>query len=144
VATISGLEAVATLLAVVCEITGMRFAAVVQVTGGTWIARAVHDDACRRLSLGDDLAVVAALRFESLATDAPIIIEHASLDLHYRAHPVSSLFQIESFLSMPIVLGSKQNFGILCAFDSHPATISQPHIVSMLHAFCGVDFLAAR
>jgi signal transduction histidine kinase len=138
VATISRLEAVPTLLSVLCESTGMHFAAVVQVTGGSWIACAVQDDAHRHVRPGDDLAVDAGLRFESLATHAPIIIEHASIDPHYRAHPVSSLCQIESFLSVPIVLGNNQHFGILCAFDSHPAKVSQSHIVSMFTRFAAL------
>ena len=137
-ATISRLEAVPTLLAVLCESTGMRFAAVVQVTGDSWIACAVQDDAQRNIKPGDELAIDAALRSESFMTHAPIIVEHASIDPHYRAHPVSPLFQLESFLSVPIILGNSQHFGILCAFDSNPAKVAQPHLVSMFTRFAAL------
>jgi len=135
VATMNRLEAVPTLLAVLCESTGMRFAAVVQVVGDTWTACAVQDDAHRNVRPGDDVAVAAALGVESLATHAPIVIEQASIDPRYRVHAVSSLFQIESFVSVPIVLGNNRPFGILCAFDSNPAKVSQPYIVSMFTRF---------
>lgn len=138
VAAISRVEAVPTLLAVLCESTGMRFAAVVQVSGGVWTACAVRDDACRHVVPGDVLAVDAALHLESLPTHAPIVIEQASIDPHHRAHAVSSLLQIESFLSVPIVLENNQHFGILCAFDSNPARVSQPHIVSMSTRFAAL------
>ena len=134
-AGIRRLDAVPTLLKVLCETTGTSFAAVVQVTGDAWIACAVQDDAHRHIRPGDDLVVEAALSFEALATHAPIIIEHASIDPDYRANPVSSVLQIESFMSVPIVLGDNQHFGILCAFDSKPAKVSQPHIVSMFTRF---------
>jgi signal transduction histidine kinase len=138
VAMVKRLDAVPTLLSVLCESNGMRFAAVAQVTAGTWIACAVHDDTQWHVRPGDDLAFDASQRFETLATHTPIIVEHASYDPHYRAHPLSELFQIESFMSVPILWGNGQHFGILCAFDSEPAKVSQRHIVSMFTRFAAL------
>lgn len=44
VAAIRRIDAVPTLLKVLCEMTGLRFAAVARVTGKTWTACAVRDD----------------------------------------------------------------------------------------------------
>ena len=43
VAAIAGIDAVPTILDVVCRTTGMRFAAVARVTEDRWIACAVRD-----------------------------------------------------------------------------------------------------
>ena len=57
IAAVTRIEAVPTLLQVLCEITGMRFSAVARVTDGTWTACAVQDGIGFGMSRGDQLDV---------------------------------------------------------------------------------------
>jgi hypothetical protein len=97
VAAIGRIEAVPTLLAVLCEATGMRFAVVARVTDTTWTACAVQDDIHLGVKPGGELAVNTTLCFESSASRKPIVIEHASVDPCYHTHHVPKLYRIESF-----------------------------------------------
>ncbi len=123
VAAIGRIDAVPTLLAVLCEVTGMRFAVVARVTDTHWTACAVQDDIHLGVKPGGELAVNTTLCFESRAARAPIVIEHASLDPHYRSHHVPKLYKIESYVSVPIILASGRYFGNLCALDPSPAKV---------------------
>jgi signal transduction histidine kinase len=138
VAAISRIDAVPTLLAVLCEITGMRFAAVARVTDATWTACAVQDEMRLGVKPGGQLDVNATLCFESRASRAPIVIEHASIDPHYHTHRVPKLYEIESYISVPIILAEGQYFGNLCALDPSPAKVAEPRIVSMFSRFAAL------
>src|SRR5450755_3284992 len=85
VAAISRIDAVPTLLEVLCEITGMRFAAVARVTGKIWTACAVRDDLHLGVNPGDPLTFRTNVAFESEASRTPIVIERASTDPRYCA-----------------------------------------------------------
>jgi signal transduction histidine kinase len=138
VAAVGRIDAVPTLLQVLCDITGMRFAVVAQVTDTTWTACAVKDDIQLGVSPGSQLAASTTLCFESRAARAPIVIEHASVDPRYRAHPVPKLYQIESYVSVPIILADGRYFGNLCALDPSPARVAEPRIVSMFNRFAAL------
>jgi signal transduction histidine kinase len=123
IAAISRIDAVPTLLAVLCEVTGMRFAAVARVTDTRWTACAVQDDIHLGVKPGGELAVATTLRLESRAARAPIVIEHASVDPHFRTHHAPKLYKIESYVSVPIILAGGRYFGNLCALDPSPAKV---------------------
>jgi len=135
VAAVSRIDAVPTLLAVLCETTGMGFAAVAQVSDSGWTACAVHDDISLGVKPGQRLAVNPTLCFESRASRAPIVIEHASTDPHYCTHRSPNVYPLESYVSVPIILAKNRYFGSLCAFDPSPAKLSEPRIVSMFSRF---------
>ena len=130
--------AVPHLLRVLCETTGMGFAAVARVTQETWIACAVADDIGFGLSPGGHLDVNTTLCLESRAARAPIVISQASTDPAYRTHPTPRLYHIESYVSVPIVLASGRYFGNLCAIDPNPAPVSDPRVVSMFKRFADI------
>jgi signal transduction histidine kinase len=132
---VSKIEAVPTLLNVLCEITGMRFAAVARVTAASWTACAVKDDIAFGLTPGDQLDVNSTLCIEVRAARAPIVIEHASADERYRHHHTPQRYGIESYISVPIVLADGRYFGNLCAIDPAPAKLSEPRILSMFTQF---------
>ena len=137
VAAIGRIDAVPTLLAVLCEVTGMRFAVVARVTDTHWTACAVQDDIHLGVKPGGELAVHTTLCFESRAARAPIVIEHASVDPHYRRHHVPKLYKIESYVSVPIILANGYYFGNLCALDPSPAKVP-PRIVAMFTRFAAL------
>jgi len=134
VAAIGRIDAVPTLLAVLCETTGMRFAVVARVTGKIWTACAVQDDIQLGVRAGGQLALRTNLGFESQASRTPIMVEHASADPRYRTNADPKIYKIESFLSVPIFLPRGRYFGNLCALDPRPTKVAGPHILSMFNA----------
>ena len=135
IAAVSKLQAVPTLLEVLCETTGMRFAAVARVTEDTWTACAVKDDIGFGLAPGGQLDLATTLCIESKRSNAPIVIEQASTDTRYCNHPTPKLYKIESYVSVPIVLADGRYFGNLCAVDPAPAKVAEPKIISMFTRF---------
>src|SRR5450631_1894357 len=92
VRAVGRLSAVPTLLRVLCDSTGMGFAAVARVTEATWTACAVIDDIEVGVRPGGQLDVHSTLCMDSRATKSPIVIECASIDPRYDAHPSPKLF----------------------------------------------------
>ena len=135
---IGRIEVVPTLLAVLCETTGMRFSVVARVTDTTWTACAVQDEIEFGVKLGSQLAVNETLCSESRASRAPILIEHASVDPLYHSHPAMKLYAIESYISVPIILSNGRYFGTLCAIDPSPAKVTEPRILSMFTRFAAL------
>jgi signal transduction histidine kinase len=129
------ISAVPTLLRVLCETTGMGFAAVARVTDETWTACAVVDDIRFGLVPGGQLAISTTLCTESRAARAPVVIDRASTDPLYRSHHTPRIYGIESYVSVPIVLADGRYFGNLCAIDPAPAKVSNPRVISMFKRF---------
>jgi signal transduction histidine kinase len=138
VAAVGRIEAIPTLLKVLCESTGMRFAVVARVTASAWTACAVQDDIQFGLKPGDQLPVGTTLCKESRAARAPIVIEHASLHPLYGAHHTPKLYHLESYVTVPIILADGRYFGNLCALDPEPAKVAEPRIVSMFNRFAAL------
>jgi signal transduction histidine kinase len=138
VAAIGRIDAVPTLLAVLCETTGMRFAVVARVTGKIWTACAVQDDIQLGVRAGGQLALRTNLAFESQASRTPIVVEHASTDPRYRANADPKIYKIESYISVPIFLSGGRYFGNLCALDPRPIKVAGPHILSMFNRFAAL------
>ena len=138
VAAIGRIEAVPTLLQVLCDITGMRFVAVARVSDDTWTACAVQDSIGFGLAPGGQLELNTTLCKEVRETNVPIIIEHASDDTQYRTHHTPRTYGIESYISVPIVLPDDGYFGSLCAIDPLPAKLADPCILSMFTRFAAL------
>jgi signal transduction histidine kinase len=138
VAAIGRIDVVPTLLKVVCEITGMRFAVVARITDKTWIACAVKDDIHFGLEPGAQFPVDAASCLEALTSRHPLVIEHASIDPLYCRPLAPALHPIESCISAPIILANGRYFGNLSALDPSPAKIGEPRTVSMFEQFAAL------
>ena len=138
VAAIGRIDAVPTLLAVLCEITGMRFAVVARVTGKSWTACAVQDGIQLGVKPGGQLALRTNLDFESQASRAPIVVGHASTDPRYRANPDPKIYQIESYISVPIFLPGGRYFGNLCTLDPRPIEAAGSHILFTFNRFAAL------
>jgi len=135
VAAVGRIQAVPTLLRVLCDTTGMGFAAVARVSEETWTACAVQDDIAFGLKAGGQLDVHTTLCKEVRAARTPIVIDQASLDPVYCTHHTPRTYSIESYVSVPIVLADGAYFGNLCAIDPRPAKVSDPRIASMFARF---------
>ena len=134
-AAIASIDAVATLLEVVCRTTGLGFAAVARVTDDRWIACAVRDEIAFGLQPGGELKLATTLCNEVRATHAPIIIEHVAEDARYCGHPTPRMYGFQSYISMPILLRNGDFFGTLCAIDPKPAVLRTPQIEGMFRLF---------
>ena len=134
-ATVGRISVVPSLLRIVCETTGMRFAAVARVTDSSWTACAVRDDLGFGLDIGGQLELETTLCNEVRCVRTPIVIDQASTDPVYRNHPTPRIYGIESYISVPIIRPDGSYFGNLCAIDSRPATVSDPKILGMFMGF---------
>ncbi len=138
VAAIGRIVAVPTLLAVLCETTGMRFAVVARVTGRMWTACAVRDDIQLGVKPGGQLAFRTNLAFESEASRTPIVVQHASADPRYGTSGDPGVYHVESYISVPIFLTGGRYFGKLYALDPCPIELAGPHILAMFNRFAGL------
>lgn len=141
-AAIGRIDAVPRILKVLCQTTGMGFAAVARVTDSSWTACAVQDDIEFGLKPGSQLGIDTTLCKEAREARAPIVIDHASVDPVYGDHATPRLYGLESYISVPIVLADGVYFGNLCAVDPRPAKVSEPRIVELFMLFA--DLISAQ
>ena len=135
IAAIARISSVPSLLRIVCDNTGMRFAAVARVTDGTWTACAVEDQINFGLLPGGQLDVHTTLCKEARAARQPVVFDHASTDPTYATHHTPRQYNIESYISVPILRPNGEYFGNLCAIDPSPHQLANPKTVSMFQSF---------
>ena len=135
IAAIGVMEAVPRLLKVLCETTGMGFAAVARVTDDRWIACAVEDRVSFGLLPGGELPVATTLCHDVRCADAAIFIDHASQDPVFCTHHTPRIYQIESYASVPIRMPGGEYFGNLCAIDAKPHKLREPKVIAMFELF---------
>ncbi len=126
---VGSIEAVPTILDVVCRISGMGFAAVARVTEDRWVACRVKDGIAFGLEPGGELEVASTICHEIRQSRAPVVIEHVAEDAAYCDHPTPARYGFQSYVSMPIVLPDGTFFGTLCAIDPKPAHLDRPEVV---------------
>jgi signal transduction histidine kinase len=139
---IGRISAVPSLLRVICDFTGMGFAAVARVTEDDWTACAVLDLIGFGLRPGDHLAVETTLCVEARAARQAIAFDHASQDAVYRDHHTPRIYRIESYVSVPILRTDGTYFGNLCAIDREPRRVSDPRTLTMFKLFA--DLIALQ
>ncbi len=132
---ISRIEAVPRLLKVICESTGMGFAAVARVTDERWIACAVEDRVGFGLVPGGELPLESTLCHDVRSTDEAIFIDHASQDPVFCTHHTPRIYKIESYASVPIKLSDGEYFGNLCAIDAQPHKMREPRVIALFELF---------
>jgi signal transduction histidine kinase len=123
------------MLKMICDETGMGFAAVARVTDLSWTACAVHDNIDFGLKPGEQLELHSTLCCESRVARAPIIIDDFSTNAVYRGHHTSKIYKLGSYISVPIITPGGGYFGNLCAIDPRPARVSEPRVVRMFEVF---------
>ena len=135
IATIAAIEAVPTILEVVCRTTGMGFAAVARVTEDRWVACGVRDEIAFGLKAAGELKVETTICHEVRQAGTETVIDHVSSDPAFCNHPTPALYGFESYVSMPITLPDGTFFGTLCAIDPRPHRVNTPEIVGMFRMF---------
>ena len=132
---ISRIDAIPTLLEVVCRITKMRFAAVARVTEDRWIACSVRDDIQFGLVPGGELKVETTICNEVRQSHEAVVIDHVAADPTFCSHPTPAMYGFQSYISMPILLPNGALFGTLCAIDPAPARLNTPEVLGMFRLF---------
>lgn len=128
-------SAVPTILRILCDTTGMGFAAVARVSDQTWTACAVEDHIGFGLQAGAQLELATTLCVESRAARAPIVIENVAESDLYRDHHTPRIYGLQSYVSVPIVLGNGDYFGNLCCIDPRPAQLDRPGLLATFTAY---------
>jgi signal transduction histidine kinase len=139
---IARIEALPTILEVLCDLTGMRFAAVARVTESSWTACAIKDAISFGLPVGGQLPIATTLCLESKHLNEPIAISNASTDPKYCDHHTPRIYKIESYVSVPIVLQNGRYFGNLCAIDPAPADVNNPKVIGIFTRFASLIAMA--
>ena len=135
ISLINSIEAVPSILQVVCNATGMGFAAVARMTEGRWIACSVVDQIDLGLKPGEELKVETTISDKIRQSRQGVIIDHVGEDEINSGHPTLALYGIQSYISMPIILRDGSMFGRLCASDPKPHRLNVPGTVGMFKLF---------
>jgi len=132
---VNRIEAVPTILDVICRTTGMRFAAVARVTEARWIACGVLDEINFGLKPGGELKVETTICHEIRQSREAVIINNVAEDQQWCGHKTPALYGFQSYISMPIILADGSFFGTLCAIDPRPARLKTPETIGMFRLF---------
>ncbi|GAB3702251.1 HAMP domain-containing sensor histidine kinase [Spirosoma flavus] len=124
-----------TLLNVICETTGMGFAAVARVTEDRWITCSVRDDIQFGLQPGSELTIQTTICNEIRDSHQPVVIEHVQQNERFCNHHTPAMYGFQSYISFPIILKSGEFFGTLCAIDPRPAQLESTKIRGLFAAF---------
>lgn len=135
IAAIHSIDAVPTMLDVVCRVTGMGFAAVARVTEDRWITCSVRDMIGFGLKPGDELPVLTTLCNDIRLSGKTIVFDNADEHPVYSQHHIPRTYGLKSYISLPIVLKDGTFFGTLCAIDPHPRRVDNAEIRGMFELF---------
>jgi signal transduction histidine kinase len=138
IAAIGQIEAVSTILDVVCRTTGMGFAAVARVTDKHWIACAVRDSISFGLKPGGELKVETTICDEIRSSGRAVIIDHVAEDPAFCNHYTPAMYGFQSYISIPIIRTGGTFFGTLCAIDPRPAKLNTPEVINMFKLFASL------
>lgn len=129
------INAVASILEVVCRTTGMGFAAVARVTEERWVACAVRDEINFGLQPGGELKIETTLCNEVQQNRELVVINYVDEDEKYCRHPTPAMYGFQSYISVPIIRKDGSFFGTLCAIDPKPAQLLNPETTGMFKLF---------
>lgn len=132
---VAAIPAVETILQLVCQVTGMGFAAVARVTEDRWVCCAAKDDIAFGLKPGGELAIETTICNEILDSRQGVAIDHVSEHPHFSRHHTPAMYGFQSYISLPVILADGSMFGTLCAIDPRPAQVDTPRVIDMFKTF---------
>lgn len=135
VEAIQSIDAVPSILNVVCMTTGMGFAAVARVTEERWIACSVKDNVAFGLKPGGELKLETTICHEIRQHRQAVVIDNVAEDPLYASHHTPAMYGLQSYISIPIVLPNGRFFGTLCAIDPKPNKLNTPAVIGMFTLF---------
>lgn len=123
------------MLEVICQTTGMGFAAVARVTSERWIACSVRDEIQFGLTEGGELKIETTICNEIRDHKTPVVIDHVNEHPHFKNHHTPKMYGFQSYISVPIMLKDGTFFGTLCAIDPKPALLDNSKIIGTFVMF---------
>ena len=134
-AAVGAIDAVPNILRVVCQTTGLGFAAVARVTEEKWTALAVRDEIGFGLEPGGELDLVTTICNEIRQSGEPVVIDHVDVDPYFRDHHTPRMYGFQSYISVPVTFRDGTFFGTLCAIDPKPAQLRDSTALTTLKLF---------
>ncbi len=135
ITNIKNIAIVPTLLNVICQTTGMGFAAIARVTEDRWITCSVQDNVLFGLKAGDELKIKTTICDEIRQNPKPVIIDNVSEDKEYHDHHTPAMYNLQSYISVPIIRQDGSFFGTLCAIDPKPNNLKEFKVREMFNLF---------
>lgn len=135
IATVNRITALPDILRIVCQSTGLGFAAVARVTADSWTACAVRDEIGFGVTPGTELAIEATICHQVERTGVSVVIDEVSAHPEWCQHHVPKLYGFESYIAVPVVKSDGGIFGTLCALDPRPVKLSGPGTLATFQAF---------
>ncbi|RXG13901.1 GAF domain-containing sensor histidine kinase [Leeuwenhoekiella aestuarii] len=133
--TITQISAVPSILNIICQTTGMRFAAVARVTDERWITCMSKDEIEFGLQTGDDLVLETTICNEIRQHALPVIIEEVTKNATFCEHPTPAQYGFQSYISFPIFRKNGEFFGTLCAIDPKPAKLDTKEVRDLFELY---------
>ncbi|WP_431285769.1 GAF domain-containing sensor histidine kinase [Humitalea sp. 24SJ18S-53] len=131
IAAVARIDAVPTILELVCRATGMGFAAIARVTEARWVACGVRDGINFGLKPGSELEIQKTFCDTVRRSGVEVVFDDVAEDVVYRDHPIPAMYGIQSYISVPILHRDGRFFGTLCAIDVQPARVNTPEIIDL-------------
>lgn len=132
---VGGIAIVPTLLHIICQTTGMGFAAVARVTEERWITCSVRDDIHFGLVPGSELKIETTICNDIRDSFQAVVIDNVDESDLFREHHTPLMYGFKSYISYPIILRSGEFFGTLCAIDPLPRKVDTPVVIGTFTAF---------
>ncbi|HLA56430.1 MAG TPA: ATP-binding protein [Flavobacterium sp.] len=123
------------ILDVVCQTTGMGFAAIARVTEDRWITCSSRDDLGFGLKPGDELQIKTTICDEIRQSKKAVVIDHVDKDPQFSKHHTPELYGFQSYISVPIIRKDGSFFGTLCSIDPKPHILNIPAVIGMYNLF---------
>lgn len=138
VAMIGRIRAVPAMLKVICDMAGLRFAAVSRVTDDNWTACAVLDQLNYGIGVGGELDLTTTICYDIHRSHDCVVIDKASEDPIYRNHHTPRIYVFESYIAVPVFRTDGSFFGTICALDPKPASLRDSPLQSIMEGFARV------
>jgi signal transduction histidine kinase len=132
---VRNIAAIPAILEIVCNTTGMGFAAVARVTREQWVACDVLDRISFGLKPGDELELATTICNEIRDHRTVVVIDNVAEDPDYCSHPTPALYGFQSYISVPVTLADGSFFGTLCAIDPRPTNLKSGNAVGTFKLF---------
>ena len=135
VLAIQRITAIPAILQTVSQLTGLRFTCIARVTADAWTACAVRDEIGFGLLPNDTLELDTTLCDQVRTSGQAVVIDAASTDPQYSAHPAPLRYGFESYISVPIHRENGSYFGTLCGLDPVPKQLTASAALASMTLF---------
>jgi signal transduction histidine kinase len=132
---VASVDAVPNILKVVCQTTGLGFAAVARVTEDRWTAMAALDQIGFGPEPGGELELATAICHGIPPSRTAVVIDSVWDDPLFKDHPTLPAYGFQSYIAMPIILRDGTFYGALCAIDPAPAKVGDPRVIKSFELF---------